>query len=78
MPDKILNKPELVQMKSLLSALPADAHFACRENNAEGETLLPSPKLAEAEPMELTQTDGLSFQGTANLRAPRRGSSGLG
>lgn len=77
-PDKILNKPELVQTKSLLSALPADAHFACRKNKAEGETLFSTPKLEKAGPMELTQTGGLSVQGMANLQAPRRGSSGLG
>lgn len=30
-PDKILNRPELVQTKSLLSLLPADVRFGCRK-----------------------------------------------
>jgi len=30
-PDKILTRPELVQTKPLLSALPADASLGCRK-----------------------------------------------
>lgn len=76
-PDKTLNRPELVQTKSLLSALPADVRFGCRKR-MKLKTLFSTTKLEKAGKMKLAKTGGLSFQTTANLWAPRRESSSLG
>lgn len=78
-PDKTLNRPELVQTESLLSALPADVRFGCRKRmKLKGRLCFSTTKFEKAGEMKLTETDGPCSkpQQTSGLHAEKAASLG--